>query len=530
MRPVRPAVVIFSLLTALTLAPPLHAQAPDPPPIPTPPADPPDRAFGAVETYHTPDLADAAGVGWTRIIFYWSELKKDGPGTWNEFHAPYARIDREIEGGREVVGLLKHTPAFATDGMTGAGVPRGLYLPVDDPGNLWAGFVREVVTAYRGRIDRWIVWNEPDIPLDVYGTQWAGTPADYYRLVKVAYLAAHEVNPDAQIHLGGLTYWHDPDYLNTFLEAASADPTASQHGYYFDVVSLHIYFQPMTTPDIVAALQDTLADYGLDKPIWINETNAPPYDDPTQPWADPMFAVTQDQQAAFLLQEFALALASGVERVGVYKWIDEPPPDPGFEPYGLLRADRSPRPAYAAYEVITAYYAGTEAAQRSEGPGHQGVTLLRGDAVTRVLWADTAHAVELRVPALAESALLVDQTGAAQTIHPQAGDYVLRLPGADCDPAGGCLLGGPPAVIVESARVDVDDWPDRAAEVTRLDPVVVSPGGDALTLPVAPPVSGAAALVRGGPLSAPPGITLGAAGVALAGLVVSSLLAHRADT
>jgi hypothetical protein len=525
MRWVRPAAAIFFLLAALTLAAPVRAQAPDPPPFPTPPADHPDRTFGAVETYHTPDLADAANVGWTRIIFYWSELKKDGPGTWNEFHAPYARIDREIESGREVVGLLKHTPAFATDGVTGAGVPRGLYLPVDDPGNLWAGFVREVVAAYRGRVDRWIIWNEPDIPLDVYGAQWAGTPADYYQLVKVAYLAAHEVNPDAKIHLGGLTYWHDPGYLNTFLEAASADPTAPEHGYYFDVVSLHVYFQPMTTPDIVAALRATLADYGLDKPIWINETNAPPFDDPAQPWDGPLFDVTQDQQAAFLMQEFALALASGVERIAVYKWIDEPPPDPGFEPYGLLRVDRSPRPAFAAYEVITTTYAGAESAQRVAEPGLQQVTLTRDGEVTRVLWADTARAVEVRVPALAESAQLVDQTGAIRSMSPQAGHYTLILPGADCDPDGFCLMGGPPAVVVETAAVDASNWPDGTAEVIRLDP----PGAAALDLPVGPPGGGQPEekLVRGGVLNAPPGLTVGAGGIALIGLVVSSLLTHR---
>jgi hypothetical protein len=281
----------------------------------------------------------------------------------------------------------------------------------------------------------------------------------------------------------------------------------------------------MTTPDIVAALRAALADYGLDKPVWINETNAPPYDDPAQPWAEPLFDVTQQEQAAFLLQEFALALASGVERIAVYKWIDEPPPDPGFEPYGLLRVDRSPRPAFAAYEVITTTYAGAESAQRVEGPGFQQVTLLRGGEVTRVLWADTARAVEVRVPALAESAQLVDQTGDVRVMSPQAGHYALTLPGADCEPDGFCLMGGPPAVIVETAAVDASNWPDGTAEVIRLDP----PGAAALDLPVGASGSGQQKerLVRGGLLNAPPGLTVGAGGIILIGLVVSSLLAHR---
>ncbi len=448
---------VAACLAALVAAAPIQAQ--DEPP-------PPDPRFGAVETYHTPAAADASRVGWTRIIFYWSELKKDGPDEWNWFHAPLHRIDREIEGGREIVGLLKDTPAFATDGIRGAGVPRGLYLPVDDPGNLWAGFVREVVSAYEGRVHRWIIWNEPDIPLDTFGAQWAGSTEDYYQLVKVAYLAAREVDPAAQIHLGGLTYWHNPNYLREFLTVASQDPTAAEHGYYFDVVSVHVYFKPETTPEIVGAVRGTLAEFGLDKPIWINETNAPPYDDPAQPWAAPDFRVTQDMQAAFLLQEFALALASGVERVSVYKWIDEPPLRPGFEPYGLLRTERTARPAYHAFRAITTHYAGTVGALHLEQPALQQVILARGEQTTRVLWARTSQGLTVAVPALAGEGVLVDQMGKETPVRAQAGRYVLALEGAPCEADAECLMGGPPLLLVEQAPADLTDWPGMAATVS----------------------------------------------------------------
>jgi hypothetical protein len=447
-------------VTALGLLPgsaPASAQ-PDPAP---------DPRLGAVETYHTPEMADEAGVGWSRIIFYWSELKKDGPDEWNWFHAPLDRIDREIAGGREVVGLLKHTPQFATDGVVGAGIPRGLYLPVDDPGNVWAGFVREVVSAYQGRINRWIIWNEPDIALDTFGAQWAGTTADYYQLVKVAYLAAHQVNPEARIHLGGLTYWHNPAYLREFLTVASQDPTAPEHGYYFDVVSLHIYFKPETTLGIVGSVQQTLADFGLDgKAIWINETNAPPYDDPAQPWQEPSFAVTQAMQAAFLLQEFALALAAGVERISVYKWIDEPEPQPGFEPYGLVRFDRSTRPAYDAFRVITGHYASTTGALKIERPELWQVILARDELTTRVFWARTPYGVEISVPALGESAVVVSQRGDEVPVTPRSGAYVLSLGGAPCMPGEECLMGGEPLLLVEQAPVDLSRWPELTATVT----------------------------------------------------------------
>jgi hypothetical protein len=436
-------------------------------------AIPPDPRFGAVEAYHAPELADRSGVGWERIIFYWSELERDGPDDWNEFHAPLARIDREIAGGREVVGLIQDTPAWATDGLPGVGVPRGLYLPVDDPGNLWASFIREVVSLYRGRVDRWIIWNEPDIGLDDYGAQWQGSVADYYQLLKVAYLAAHQANPDVQIHLGGLTYWHNPNYLHELLAIASQDSTAADHGYYFDVVSVHIYFKPDTTLDILAALQSALDDYGLEKPIWVNETNAPPYNDPAQEWDDPVFFATQEMQASYLIQEFALALALGAERVEVYKWIDEPPRPPGFEPYGLLRTGGEPRPAYYAFLVIAKHYAGTEDALYIDHPDVRHVVLERGVRTTQVVWARPAARLAAAVPALGRTAQIIDQRGSERTIRAVLGYYLLTLDGAPCQPDTECLMGGPPLVIVEEAPVDLATWestmgPVRAVTVRTL--------------------------------------------------------------
>jgi hypothetical protein len=434
---------------------------------------PPDPRFGAVEAYHAPELADRSGVGWERIIFYWSELERDGPDDWNEFHAPLARIDREIAGGREVVGLIQDTPAWATDGLPGVGVPRGLYLPVDDPDNLWASFIRKVVSLYRGRVDRWIIWNEPDIGLDDYGAQWQGSVADYYQLLKVAYLAAYQANPDVHIHLGGLTYWHNPNYLRELLAVASQDSTAAEHGYYFDVVSVHIYFKPDTTLDILGTLRSALDDYGLQKPIWVNETNAPPYDDPAQEWDDPVFFVTQQMQASYLIQEFALALALGAERISVYKWIDEPPRPPGFEPYGLLRTGGEPRPAYYAFLVITRHFAGTEDALYIDHPDMRHVVLDRGARTTQVIWARPAARLVAAVPALGRTAQAIDQTGAERTIRPLFGYYLLTLDGAPCQPDAECLMGGPPLVIVEEAHADLAAWgatmgPVRAVTVRTL--------------------------------------------------------------
>ena len=410
---------------------------------------PPDVRFGAIEAFRDPVAASEAGVGWDRILFYWSELQPTGPDDWNGYHVPDDWLQRSIQDGREVVGLLKHTPAWATDGMPGCGEPRGLDLPVDDPGNLWATFVRRVVSIYGDRVHRWVIWNEPDIKPETYGNEWCGSMESYYRLLKVAYLAAREIDPTAQIHLAGLTFWHDRDYLGRFLEYAMQDPTAAEHGYYFEVVTLHIYFQTETVPYIINETRATLNSYGLQKPVWVNETNASPDSDPDWPLVRPRWRVNLDEQAGFLLQSYALALSAGAERVGVYKLKDVGLAS-GGEPFGLIRPDGSRRPAFDAYKLITSHYAGTQAAREDRYSLYDVVTLERDAATTRVIWARTGADASVSLPALASAARLIDQSGNEQSIAAEGGSYNLTLPGARCaDEYLGCIIGGPTYLLVE---------------------------------------------------------------------------------
>ncbi|MBU0704780.1 MAG: hypothetical protein KKC18_13040, partial [Chloroflexi bacterium] len=428
------------ILCAL-LIPPARAQS-----------SPPDPRFGAVEAFRDPVAAAEAGVGWERILFYWSELQPNGPDDWNGYHVPDEWLNQAAAAGREVTAVLKNTPAWATDGLPGCGVPRGLYLPVDDPGNLWAAFVRRTVQIYAGRINHWIIWNEPDIPLGVFGCEWCGSMGEYYQLLKVAYLAAHQANPDVTIHLAAATTWHNRSYLQDLLTVAAQDPEEAEHGYFFDVVPLHIYFRPETIPDIFNGTRATLAAFGLEKSIWLNETNGPSNADPPY-WELPEanFDISLEEQSGYLLQSFALALSSGAARIAVYKWVDNEP-QPGVEPFGLIRLDYSRRPAYDAYRLITAHYAGAISAREERRSLYTVVTLDRGGRTTRVLWARTDADVTVSVPALAPQARLIEQTSAEQIIEPVDGQYTLTLPRARCADKRGCIIGGPTYLLVEEGN------------------------------------------------------------------------------
>ncbi len=413
---------------------------------------PPDVRFGAVEAFRDPVAAAEVGVSWERILFYWSELQPGGPNDWNPYHVPDEWLTLAAQANRQVVGVLKNTPPWATDGPPGCGVPRGIELPVDDPNNLWAVFVRRVVGRYAGRVDHWIIWNEPDIAPGTYGVEWCGTIEQYYQLLKVAYVAAHQANPNVTIHLAGLTYHHDRTYLRRFLAVAARDPSAAANGYYFDVASLHIYFCTETVPAIIGVTRQALADHGLRKPIWLNETNAPPNSDPQ--WVMPAanYQISLEQQAAFLLQSFALALSAGAERVAVYKWLDNDLP-PGFEPFGVIRPDFSRRPAFDAFRLIRLHYAGTVSAREERRELYTVVTLNRGGLTTRVVWARTPQEVTVTLPALAAQARLIGLDGQEQMLAATDGRYTLTLPGAhiarQAPGEAPCVIGGAPFLLIE---------------------------------------------------------------------------------
>ena len=459
----------LALVTSLLVIAPSKAQVP-----------PPDRRFGAIEAFRDSGAAVEAGVAWERILFYWSELQREGPDDWNGYHVPDEWLNQAAAADREVIAVLKHTPAWATDGLPGCGVPRGLDLPVDDPGNLWAAFVRRVVGIYAGRIDRWVIWNEPDIAPETYGAEWCGTVEEYYQLLKVAYQAAHQVNPDVKIHLTGLTFHHDQSYLREFLAVATSDPTGPEHGYYFDVVSLHIYFQTESVPRIINETRTTLSSYGIEKPIWLNETNAASNNDPPYfELPDANFDITLAEQSQYLLQAFALALSSGAERIAVYKWVDNAP-RAGEEPNGIIRLDGSRRPAFDAYRQITTHYAGTISAHADSQPLYTVVTLERGELVTHVFWARTQAEATLSIPARSGQGRLIDQAGGEVAIQPTDGKYTMTVPGARCADKRGCIIGGPTYLLVEE---NIAPMPTNTPMPTAPDSPVVSP----LETPTIPP-------------------------------------------
>ena len=408
----------------------------------------PDYRFGVIEAYAAPGAASALGAGWERATFEWSRIQPNGPEDWNVLPLSDHALGNELAQGRQVAGLLITMPAWAIDAATG--LPQGLYLPVDDAGNLWANFVRTIVGRYAGRIDRWIVWNEPEIPASSPDATWPGSIPDFLQLLRVAYFVAKETNPNAVVHMAAISHYHDVDWFNRFLDTLVADPNAAANSFYFDVASLNLYHEPEKIYDITAHYVRMLHGKGVLKPVWITETNA--Y----------LSRVSLEQQAIFMVQAFSLQIAAGASRIAVYKMIDtesDQAADP--EPFGLVREDGSRRPAFTAYRTAATHLSGFRGGSFERRDNVAVVVVDRGARTTTVVWARTPEGQTAQIPARSGRALAVDVWGSARTIYPKDGHYVVQLGGADC--SQGCVLGGPPLMLVEEGASGSDAAPPPAS-------------------------------------------------------------------
>jgi len=438
--------VLLLLPPAVSAAPAAHPSA----------ARIPDPRFGIIETYHAPADAAASGAGWTRVTFEWNQIQPTGPESWVEYPVSDATLDAERAAGREIIGLLVTAPGWAWAQFGGKNVPAGLELPIDDPGNLWATFVRQMVTRHRSHIRHWIIWNEPDI----WGTDfqsWGGSVEEFARLLEVAYRVAREANPNAIIHLPAITHWWDANYgrelfLERLLNALAQLPEAEKYGYFFDAFTLHLYFNVDTIYDLSQYYYGLLHAHGISKPLWIVETNAPPSNDPVWYIPAPNFNITLEEQAAFMIQGIAMALAAGAERTAIYKMADREGDHVNAEPFGLVRLDGTRRPAFTAYQVAITYLAGFRQANLVRRDSATVINVRRSNGWTTVAWARGTEPVEVRIRANTRTARLVDWRGNVKTIAAQGGFYTLTLPASACThPANPCLIGGEPLMIVEGS-------------------------------------------------------------------------------
>ena len=265
------------------------------------------------------------------------------------------------------------------------------------------------------------------------------------------------------------------------LKIIAADPEAEANNYYFDGVNYHLYYKPRQLRDIIGEARALLDSYGLtETEIWLNETNAPPSSDPTEPpHREPRFKATLEEQSAFIIQGHAVAFAAGAERVQLYKLFNSTEHPEDVQPFGLLRGDKSRRPAFDAYRLVTEYFGGFEEVSLFEQGDVFVVVFDRPSDTVTVAWNMSPEPRQLTLNAVRDEATVLDETGRTWSIEADRRRYVLDLPPAACS-SGECFIGGSPRILVEAgAAIDrAPGWvrpTPTPAPPTPMEIMVVSP-------------------------------------------------------
>jgi hypothetical protein len=450
-----------------------------------------------------------AGSRWDRFDFVWPVIE---PSNDNYVFSGYDILVSELyTDGLDMVGILLWTPDWAatsgrstgetpsfdrrppgwytpsfdtsmarTKATAASSPPQGLYLDWDDPGNYWGDFVYDTVLHFKDRVQHWEIWNEPE-----WDYFWTGTSTDYAQLLKIGYQATKAACPECTVLFGGLHYWANPNYYRWVLNTVSQDPDASTSNYFFDVMSVHLYSGSDNAYSIVNQIRSGMTSFVPDHPIWLTETGVAVWNDYTVD-PDPIkydYASTEQEAALYVLQSYANAWASGVDKYFFFRANDE---DMG-EYFGLIRNDKSLRPAYVAFQVATNYLVTPTLTTRwTYGDGTRRVTLWgtpRGKL--SVLWNTSPTPTNFDYQAILPTATLVDRWGVTQTITATAGTYSLSLAGATAnlvsDPSF-YIIGGETYLVIEDDTSPPTVTIDSLPTTTYSDTISVSwDGGDGET-------------------------------------------------
>ena len=180
--------------TPTTSAPPAVAEAPRGLPMDSPEYGMQAFLWWRPETAHRDlGLIRDAGFTWVKQNFGWRDIElSKGQFDWSVTDRIMDQVD---EFGLNILVRLDHQPAWAGGGYPLNGPPDNL----ED----FADFCRALASRYRGRVDAYEIWNEPNL-----AREWGGrapNPAEYVELLKVAYRAIKEADPGAVVITAGLT-------------------------------------------------------------------------------------------------------------------------------------------------------------------------------------------------------------------------------------------------------------------------------------------------------------------------------------
>lgn len=175
-------------------------------------------------------LAKDAGFHWVKQRFEWRniEVKNKGSFEWNE---PDRIVDAIGQSGLRIVARVDNQPNWAATSVTWPGSG-----PPDNPRD-WTDYLTALATRYKGRIQAYEIWNEPNLD-----REWGNKkpdPSAYTTMLKSSYQAIKAADPQALVISAGMSptatnddhAMPDLDFISAMYAAGAKDS--------FDLLGVH---------------------------------------------------------------------------------------------------------------------------------------------------------------------------------------------------------------------------------------------------------------------------------------------------
>jgi hypothetical protein len=377
------------------------------------------RMSGSVDNSSGLQVMKAAGSRWVTTNFIWSDVQPTSTTyNWSSFDT---KVRNAQAAGMDVFVMFTGNPAWA------AALPGG---PVNNMGDLV-----NICTLMAERYDcdgtddapgspcvhYWSFYGEPDNGKIEYANRgwgyWGYNGAEYARMLTLVSSAIHEANPKAQVSIGGIAFDYFIEDGGPFVRSFLTDTLKALQAYlggptaYIDAVAFHYY--PISWPNIRAkglAAREIMEHHGAGSlPLICPEAAY---------WSSPEFGSSEDRQAQGVVQMHVRAASVNVQFLTWYRVFDDPIENPEDaspdRTCGLLRVDKTPKPAYTAYQTMVRELDLARYARPFQYPGVEGYVFrpAQGGEKT-VLWATSS---DLNVPFAYPCVRLVNKNGSVLTI------------------------------------------------------------------------------------------------------------------
>jgi hypothetical protein len=242
-------------------------------------------------------LLDKMGASWILTTFYWSRLERE-EGQWN-FDNYDKYVDTAKASGKKIIGVL----AYGVSWIHEDGKNRD-YIPPDKV-HFYLNYVQKMAEHFKGRVDAWCIWNEPNFIF------WKGSRDEYLSLARQSADALREVDSNV-ILLGGAfnrgIFGLPTAYIKGLFESGAMEKA--------DAVAFHPYeLNPNRTARLFLEFRTQVAKYGFEDRIWLTETGYP-----TGGWYPT--AVSEKKFPSYVVKTFVSLAINGAKRIIWYQLFD----------------------------------------------------------------------------------------------------------------------------------------------------------------------------------------------------------------